>query len=254
MGWQGVGAHLGQRHPSLRAGGRDTARSARPLGTGPGGVGRAGGAPSVSAVPAGRVLRGAPTRATFKVNHPGPAPCPSPASQHLSQWRGTGGGRGSGAVNPPRVIIPAFRRDCTSAPKPAGLSPAAPSGAPRAPFSSGSRPLASPALPRLPGGDGSSSGGGAGASSSRPVTRHPGSARPHPGSSLFPRWAQCSGAASSRVELWRFRAPPSPWPRDASGSVHPAPSEPGPFLPCFSRVDFARSWEAAVRPAPSRRR
>lgn len=188
------------------------------------------------------------------MNHPRPAPGPSPASRHLSQWCGAGGGRGSGAVNPPRVIIPALGGHCSSAPESAGLSTAAPSEAPREPFSSGSRPLASPAVLRLPRGGGSSSGGRAGASPSRPVTRHPGSARPHPGSSLFPRRAPRLGAASSRVALWRFGAPPSARPVGAAGSVHPARSERRPFMPCFSRVDYARSWEAAVRPARSRRR
>ncbi|XP_021586057.1 uncharacterized protein LOC110598734 isoform X2 [Ictidomys tridecemlineatus] len=67
-----------------------------PLEAKPRGVGRAGGAPCVSAVPVGRALRGAPTQATFKVNHPWPASCPSPASRHLSQWHGAGGGRGTG--------------------------------------------------------------------------------------------------------------------------------------------------------------
>ena len=87
-------------------------------------------------------------------------------------------------------------------------------------------PHASPALPRLPRGGGSSSGGRAGASPSRPVTRHPGSARPHPGSSLFPRRAPRSGAASSSVALWRFGAPPSMRPGRALGSVHwPAPNQ-----------------------------
>lgn len=145
-------------------------------------------------------------------------------------------------------------RRCTSPPKPAGLSPAAPSGAPRAPFPAGSLPRVFPALPRLPRGGGSSSGGRAGASPSRPVTRHPGSARPHPGSSLFPRWAPRSGAASSRVALWRFRAPPSPRPRGASGSVHPARSEPGPFffawfLRCGLRAELGGGSAPSPEPA-----
>lgn len=108
MGWPGVGAHLGQLHLGLKAGGKERGRAARPLGSRAGRAGRAGGAPSVSAVPVGRALRCAPTGATFKVNHPRPAPCPSPASRHLSQWRGAGGGRGSGGREPPRVIIPAL--------------------------------------------------------------------------------------------------------------------------------------------------
>ncbi|XP_073892076.1 uncharacterized protein [Macaca fascicularis] len=105
------------------------------------------------------------------------------------------------------------------------------------------------ALPLLPRGVGSSSGGPAGAFPCRPVTRHPGSARPGPGSPLFPRWAPRSGAAPScgAAEVLARAG-------RASGSVHAALSEPGPFLPDFSGVDSPRSWEAAVRPAWSRRR
>lgn len=67
-----------------------------PVGAKPYWVGRTGGAPVVSAVPVGRALRRAPTGATVKVNHLRSAYCPSPSSQHLSQWRSAGGGRGAG--------------------------------------------------------------------------------------------------------------------------------------------------------------
>lgn len=236
--------------PSLRAGGTDPRRAAGPLGTEPGRVGRAGGAPSVSAVPVGRVLRGAPTGATFKVNHPGSALCPSSASRHLSQWRSAGGGRGSGAVNPPRVIIPALR--LVSAPlrrnpqvslrprRPGHLAhpcPRAPAPLPLLPYPACRAEVAPPQV----------------ASPSRPVTRHPGSAAPSRLLFVPPR-APRSGAASSRVALWRFGASLLGRPGGASGSVHLARSEPGPFLPCSSRVDAVRSWEAAVLPTRSRRR
>ena len=108
LGSRALGAHLGQLHLGLKAGCKERGQAARPLGSRAGRAGRAGGAPSVSAVPVGRALRCAPTGATFKVNHPRPAPCPSPASRHLSQWRGARGGRGSGGREPPRVIIPAL--------------------------------------------------------------------------------------------------------------------------------------------------
>lgn len=64
-------------------------------------VGQAGGAPRVSAVPVGRALRCAPTRAPFKVNHPRPAPCPSPPQGTWTNGAERGAGGAQGAVNPP---------------------------------------------------------------------------------------------------------------------------------------------------------
>lgn len=109
-------------------------------------------------------------------------------------------------------------------------------GSPRPLFFRSSGPGTPLDLPRLQRGGGSSSGGRAGAFPGRPVTRHPGSARPGPGSPLFPRWARRSGAAPSRgaAEVWARAG-------RASSSVHAAPSEPGPFLLGFSGVDSARS-------------
>ncbi|KAI5274046.1 Uroplakin-3B-Like Protein 1 [Manis pentadactyla] len=156
----------------------------------------------------GRALHGAPTRATVKVNHPGPAPCPSPASRHLNQWRGAGNGRGSGGGKPSqshylRAVEPLHL--CAGARGSEG---------------------------------GSSSGGRARASPSRPVTRHPGSAPPHPGSSLFPRRAPRSGAASSHVALLRFWAPPSARPGAPQvPSIRPAPNQ-VPF--CLVSLEWNR--------------
>lgn len=130
---------------------------------------------------------------------------------------------------------------CTSAPEPEGLSPAAPSGASRAPFSSGSGPLASPTLPRLARGGGSSSGG-LPQQTCHPTPRKRG---PIPAPLCSP-----AGSALGRRLLPRraveVRGVPLGPSRGTSGSVHLARSEPGPFLPCSSRVDSVRSWEAVV--------
>ncbi|XP_039098973.1 uncharacterized protein LOC120238970 [Hyaena hyaena] len=138
-----------------------------------------------------------------------------PLGWHLDQWRRAGGGRGSGGGKPSLshyLCTPVESLHlCAAASGP--LSCRVVRGTQLTLFLGLRGPRTSPGPPRLPRGGGSSSGGRAGASPSRPVTRHPGSARPHPGSSLFPRRTPRSGAASSRVALWRFGAPPLAGPR-----------------------------------------
>lgn len=170
----------------------------------------------------------------------------------MARRGGAGGARGRGVASPPGVIIPALG----GAPAPlcwdprASLRPRLPGHPPAHPFL-GRRPfLSHPRRP--PRGGGSSSGGRAGAAPSKPVTRHPGSARPHPGSSLFPRRAPRSGAASSRVARWRFghRSWPDPGaPRVPS--VWPAPNQ-GPFalfLPCGLRAGPGGGGAPSSEPA-----
>lgn len=175
--------------------------------------------------------RACPARCTNRSHIQGESsrvrPLPLPRLSAPEPMAGRGGQAGLRGGKPSRSHYPCAPSSVrTSAPEPVGLSPAAPAGAPGAPFSSGAGPLASPTLPRRPRGGGSSSGGRAGASPSRPVTRHPGSARPHPGSSLFPRRAPRSVAASSRDALRRFGPPLPARPGGPSGSVHwPCPNQ-----------------------------
>lgn len=63
-----------------------------------------------------------------------------------------------------------------------------------------------------------------------------------------------AGAPPPPARVVEIRGAALAQPRRASSSVHPARSKRGPFFPSSSRVDSARSWEAAVRPARSRRR
>lgn len=252
MGWRGVGAHRGLRHPSLRAeeaglgGGRrdPCGRSRR------GWASRRG--PRRLRSP-GRACPARRTNPSHIQGESSPArPRPLPASRHLSQWRGAGGGRGSGGGKPSQshyLCPPSSPR--TSAPEPAGLSPAARSRARRAPFSP--RPPGPPCL-----------SGPAPPAARRRLLRwqsrglpqqtcHPTPRkRAAPSRLLFvPPPGSCSGAASSRVARWRFGAPPS-------AGTCPGLRPSGPlrtralfvlFFPCGLRAELGGGGAPSPEPA-----